>query len=135
MYSHVWFFLFILTKCGPIQKFLEILNNFMLQFHEIFDTLPTYTILHLQWIILIIITKWIFLPSLFSVDLHLFFDKVAQVGGYDGCMTKKAWKSIYDDLGGNPQNTSAATCTRRHYEKYVVFKKINIVFLKIENGN
>ena len=55
----------------------------------------------------------------FSVDLHLFFDKVAQLGGYDGCMTKKAWKSIYDDLGGNPQNTSAATCTRRHYEKYV----------------
>ena len=44
---------------------------------------------------------------------------MAQVGGYDGCMTKKAWKSIYDDLGGNPQNTSAATCTRRHYEKYV----------------
>ncbi len=34
-------------------------------------------------------------------------------------MTKKAWKSIYDELGGNPQNTSAATCTRRHYEKYV----------------
>ena len=53
----------------------------------------------------------------FAVDLHLFFEKVSQVGGYDGCMSKKAWKSIYDDLGGNPQNTSAATCTRRHYEK------------------
>ena len=40
---------------------------------------------------------------LFAVDLHLFFEKVSQVGGYDGCMSKKAWKSIYDDLGGNPQ--------------------------------
>ena len=59
-------------------------------------------------------------PSPVSVDLHLFFEKVSQLGGYDGCMSKKAWKSIYDDLGGNPQNTSAATCTRRHYEKYVV---------------
>jgi len=35
-------------------------------------------------------------------------------------MNKKAWKSIYDDLGGNPQNTSAATCTRRHYEKFLL---------------
>ena len=57
-------------------------------------------------------------PPLYSaVDLHLFYQKVEKSGGYEGCMTKKAWKSIYDELGGNPQNTSAATCTRRHYEK------------------
>jgi hypothetical protein len=42
---------------------------------------------------------------------------VKQVGGYEGCTQKKTWKSIYDDLGGNPSNTSAATCTRKHYEK------------------
>ena len=64
------------------------------------------------------------MSSQLSVDLHLFFDKVSQVGGYDGCMSKKAWKSVYDDLGGNPQNTSAATCTRRHYEKYVLIKSL-----------
>lgn len=58
-----------------------------------------------------------FLPPSFPVDLHLFYQKVEKLGGYDGCMGKKSWKGIYDDLGGNPQNTSAATCTRRHYEK------------------
>ena len=52
-----------------------------------------------------------------SVDLHMFYQCVCEHGGYDGCVSKKAWKSVYDELGGNPQNTSAATCTRRHYEK------------------
>ena len=28
---------------------------------------------------------------------------------------------MYDELGGHPGNTSAATCTRRIYEKYDVF--------------
>ena len=54
----------------------------------------------------------------FSVDLHQFYERVQELGGYQGCMSKKAWKGVYDDLGGNPQNTSAATCTRRHYERY-----------------
>ena len=30
------------------------------------------------------------------------------------------WKHIYDKLGGHPGNTSAATCTRRIYEKCVI---------------
>ena len=30
---------------------------------------------------------------------------------------KRLWKHLYDKLGGNPGSTSAATCTRRHYEK------------------
>jgi len=55
-----------------------------------------------------------------QIDLHLFFQKVCELGGYDGCVSKKAWKSVYDELGGNPQNTSAATCTRRHYEKFLL---------------
>ena len=58
-----------------------------------------------------------FTDDLFAVDLHAFFEKVDKLGGYDGCVHGKAWKSVYDELGGNPQNTSAATCTRRHYEK------------------
>ncbi len=57
--------------------------------------------------------------NFFAVDLHLFYQKVSNLGGYEGCMSKKAWKTVYDELGGNPQNTSAATCTRRHYEKSV----------------
>merc|ERR1711963_797743 len=55
-----------------------------------------------------------------QIDLHLFFKKVVDLGGYDGCVSKKSWKSVYDELGGNPQNTSAATCTRRHYEKFLL---------------
>lgn len=55
-----------------------------------------------------------------QIDLHMFFQKVIDLGGYDGCVSKKAWKSVYDELGGNPQNTSAATCTRRHYEKFLL---------------
>ena len=47
----------------------------------------------------------------------MFYQKVETLGGYEGCMGKKSWKAIYDELGGNPQNTGAATCTRRHYEK------------------
>ncbi|RLW04053.1 hypothetical protein DV515_00006158 [Chloebia gouldiae] len=30
---------------------------------------------------------------------------------------RRQWKHIYDELGGNPGSTSAATCTRRHYER------------------
>merc|ERR1719195_2433677 len=55
-----------------------------------------------------------------QIDLHMFFQKVVDQGGYEGCVSKKAWKSVYDELGGNPQNTSAATCTRRHYEKFLL---------------
>lgn len=31
--------------------------------------------------------------------------------------TQQLWKQVYNTLGGNPRSTSAATCTRRHYEK------------------
>ncbi|XP_029016675.1 AT-rich interactive domain-containing protein 5A isoform X2 [Betta splendens] len=30
------------------------------------------------------------------------------------------WKKVYDELGGSPGSTSAATCTRRHYERLVL---------------
>ena len=29
----------------------------------------------------------------------MFFQKVTDQGGYDGCVSKKAWKSVYDELG------------------------------------
>lgn len=31
---------------------------------------------------------------------------------------RRLWKKVYDELGGSPGSTSAATCTRRHYEKW-----------------
>ncbi|KAJ6653135.1 hypothetical protein lerEdw1_010097 [Lerista edwardsae] len=33
---------------------------------------------------------------------------------------KRLWKNVYDMLGGSPGSTSAATCTRRHYERLVL---------------
>jgi hypothetical protein len=51
------------------------------------------------------------------VDLFLFYHKVQRAGGYEAAVANKLWKGIYIELGGHPSNTSAATCTRRHYEK------------------
>lgn len=31
--------------------------------------------------------------------------------------SRRLWKMVYNELGGSPGSTSAATCTRRHYEK------------------
>lgn len=37
---------------------------------------------------------------------------------YQQVTARRLWKKVYDELGGSPGSTSAATCTRRHYEKY-----------------
>ena len=42
--------------------------------------------------------------------------------------THQLWKQVYNTLGGNPRSTSAATCTRRHYEKSV---QITIITLSL----
>ncbi|XP_025096634.1 uncharacterized protein LOC112565410 isoform X2 [Pomacea canaliculata] len=62
------------------------------------------------------------LPSLGfkQIDLYLFYKAAQQLGGYEKITNKKLWKVLYDNLGGNPGNTSAATCTRRHYEKLIL---------------
>jgi hypothetical protein len=39
------------------------------------------------------------------------------LGGYDSVSAGRLWKTIYDDIGGNTNSTSAATVTRKHYEK------------------
>ena len=54
---------------------------------------------------------------LVAVDLYKFFNTTAEMGGYDLVTSRKQWKHIYDQMGGNPSSTSAATCTRRQYEK------------------
>ncbi|XP_054720490.1 uncharacterized protein LOC129230112 [Uloborus diversus] len=55
-----------------------------------------------------------------QIDLYLFYNFAKKLGGYDKITTKKLWKQVYDELGGNPSSTSAATCTRRHYEKLLL---------------
>lgn len=54
----------------------------------------------------------------FLVDLFQFFKRVQKLGGYDNCTANRMWKTIFDELGGHHNSTSAATIMRRHYERY-----------------
>ncbi|XP_072177480.1 uncharacterized protein [Diadema setosum] len=55
-----------------------------------------------------------------QIDLFAFFELAVQLGGYKSITARKQWKVIYDQLGGNPGSTSAATCTRKHYERLLL---------------
>ena len=57
---------------------------------------------------------------IFSVDLYFFYTHAQQLGGYDKITSNKLWKKLYDAMGGDPGSTSAATCTRRHYERLLL---------------
>ncbi|KAM6944076.1 AT-rich interactive domain-containing protein 5A [Lycodopsis pacificus] len=55
-----------------------------------------------------------------QINLWRIFKAVEKLGGYDSVTARRLWKKVYDELGGSPGSTSAATCTRRHYEKLVL---------------
>lgn len=55
-----------------------------------------------------------------QIDLFLMFKVVRAMGGYHQVMAQQLWKQVYNSLEGNPRSTSAATCTRRHYEKLLL---------------
>ncbi|XP_067124324.1 uncharacterized protein [Centruroides vittatus] len=55
-----------------------------------------------------------------QIDLYFFYMYAQKLGGYEKITYKKLWKHVYDELGGNPGSTSAATCTRRHYERLLL---------------
>ncbi|XP_052099398.1 AT-rich interactive domain-containing protein 5B-like isoform X2 [Mytilus californianus] len=55
-----------------------------------------------------------------QIDLYMFWSHAMKIGGYAAITQKRMWKHLYDILGGNPGSTSAATCTRRHYEKLLL---------------
>ncbi|XP_053197256.1 AT-rich interactive domain-containing protein 5B-like [Scomber japonicus] len=55
-----------------------------------------------------------------QINLWIMFQSAQKLGGYDVITTRRLWKHVYDELGGNPGSTSAATCTRRHYEKLIL---------------
>ncbi|KAG8195685.1 hypothetical protein JTE90_003827 [Oedothorax gibbosus] len=55
-----------------------------------------------------------------QIDLYIFYSFAQKLGGYDKVTGKRLWKHVYDELGGNPGSTSAATCTRRHYERLLL---------------
>ncbi|KAG7499454.1 ARID domain containing [Solea senegalensis] len=55
-----------------------------------------------------------------QIDLFVMFNTVRDLGGYHQVTAQQLWKQVYNRLGGNPRSTSAATCTRRHYEKLLL---------------
>ncbi|XP_041706054.1 AT-rich interactive domain-containing protein 5A [Coregonus clupeaformis] len=55
-----------------------------------------------------------------QIDLFMMYKTVKSLGGYLQVTTQQLWKQVYNILGGNPRSTSAATCTRRHYEKLLL---------------
>ncbi|KAM9743515.1 AT-rich interactive domain-containing protein 5A [Menidia menidia] len=55
-----------------------------------------------------------------QINLWKIYKAVEKLGGYDSVTARRLWKKVYDELGGSPGSTSAATCTRRHYEKLVL---------------
>ncbi|XP_065821650.1 AT-rich interaction domain 6 [Labrus bergylta] len=55
-----------------------------------------------------------------QIDLYVMYKTVREIGGYHQVTAQQMWKQVYNMLGGNPRSTSAATCTRRHYEKLLL---------------
>ncbi|KAJ8372693.1 hypothetical protein AAFF_G00280220 [Aldrovandia affinis] len=55
-----------------------------------------------------------------QINLWTMFQAALKLGGYELITARRQWKSVYDELGGNPGSTSAATCTRRHYERLIL---------------
>ncbi|KAM6984042.1 uncharacterized protein LKV04_011874 [Tautogolabrus adspersus] len=55
-----------------------------------------------------------------KIDLFLMYSVVKRLGGYKKVTNERLWKVVYNELGGCPGSTSAATCTRRHYERLML---------------
>lgn len=55
-----------------------------------------------------------------EIDLYKFFNKVQHLGGYDVVTSSRLWKYVYEEMGGDHGSTSAATCSRRHYERLLL---------------
>ncbi|XP_054167323.1 probable serine/threonine-protein kinase DDB_G0282963 [Oppia nitens] len=55
-----------------------------------------------------------------QIDLFFFWSYGMKLGGYEKITSNKCWKKLYDAMGGDPGSTSAATCTRRHYERLLL---------------
>lgn len=50
------------------------------------------------------------------LNLFEFFRVAASLGGYTWITRNRDWKRVYDSISDDRKSTSAATCTRRHYE-------------------
>ncbi|XP_078535038.1 uncharacterized protein LOC144821694 [Lissotriton helveticus] len=55
-----------------------------------------------------------------QIDLFTFYRIVEKLGGYEQVTMRQLWRQVYNELGANPNSTSAATCTRKHYERLLL---------------
>lgn len=55
-----------------------------------------------------------------EMDLYKFFSKVQHLGGYDNVSANRMWPRVFDEMGGDPANTSATTHSKRHYERLLL---------------
>ncbi|KAK9509037.1 hypothetical protein O3M35_006449 [Rhynocoris fuscipes] len=55
-----------------------------------------------------------------EVNLYKLYKKVRELGGYDMVTAGKLWKFVYEVMGGDMTSTSAATLSRRHYERLLL---------------
>ncbi|BES99283.1 AT rich interactive domain 5B (MRF1-like) [Nesidiocoris tenuis] len=55
-----------------------------------------------------------------EVNLYKLHRKVRELGGYDVVTAGRLWKVVYEVMGGDLACTSAATLSRRHYEKLLL---------------
>ncbi|KAM6911903.1 uncharacterized protein PEZ65_016077 [Lycodopsis pacificus] len=55
-----------------------------------------------------------------KIDLFLMYSVVKRLGGHKRVTLDRLWKIVYNELGGCAGSTSAATCTRRHYERLML---------------
>ncbi|KAF3841176.1 hypothetical protein F7725_007038 [Dissostichus mawsoni] len=55
-----------------------------------------------------------------KIDLFKMYSVVKRLGGYKKVTVDRLWKIVYNELGGCAGSTSAATCTRRHYERLML---------------
>ncbi|XP_049821555.1 uncharacterized protein LOC109608673 isoform X2 [Aethina tumida] len=85
---------------GESKQFLKKLNTFMKANHTPIGRIPSL--------------------GYKELDLYGFFSKVQKLGGYDSVTTNRLWKSIFDDMSGHQNSTSAATVIRRHYERFLL---------------
>uniref|UniRef100_A0A1B6CVU6 ARID domain-containing protein n=1 Tax=Clastoptera arizonana TaxID=38151 RepID=A0A1B6CVU6_9HEMI len=68
-----------------------------------------------------------------EIDLYKFYNKVKHLGGYDMVTANRLWKYVYEEMGGDYGSTSAATCSRRHYEKLLLEYERHLTGTRILN--
>ncbi|CAB4012007.1 AT-rich interactive domain-containing 5A-like isoform X2, partial [Paramuricea clavata] len=55
-----------------------------------------------------------------KINLFKMYEVTQALGGYDQVTDKRLWRRVYSEVGGAPSITSAATNSRRHYEKLLL---------------